>query len=203
MVQKDISIRFIPPKNQQQQLISNSWYTDLNCWTFNGCYPGLTTADIRATFTFTLSHFHFHIQDWRQQISVPPVCQQKRRVWHWGDQSGEKQTKHAMVVMFTFVSIITIFTSMTESSLIRLVVTPRGEKFFKIVRNLLNLNAGWNSVGPRSQAIHPSLGHVLHHTCSLPGIIIFVPPHLFLSSVKFSLPVDIWYISKSKTCFPR
>ena len=49
MVQKDISIRFIPPKNQKQQLISNSWHTtDLNCWTVNDCSPGLTRADIRA-----------------------------------------------------------------------------------------------------------------------------------------------------------
>ena len=115
MIQKDISKPFIPSKNQQQQislppacqeLISNSWHIGPNCWTVNGYFPGLTTADIRATFTFTLSHFHFHIQDWRQQISVPPVCQQKRRVWHWGDQSGEKQTKHVVVVRFTFVSII-------------------------------------------------------------------------------------------------
>ena len=167
MIQKDISKPFTPSKNQQQQislppacqeLISNSWHIGPNCWTVNGYFPGLTTADIRATFTFTLSHFHFHIQDWRQQISVPPVCQQKRRVWHWGDQSGEKQTKHAMVVMFTFVSIITIFTSMTESSLIRLVVTPRGEKFVEIVWNLIKSKSRVKLCGSTGPSHSPFLG---------------------------------------------
>ena len=67
MIQKDISKPFTPSKNQQQQislppacqeLISNSWHIGPNCWTVNGYFPGLTTADIRATFTFTLSLSH-------------------------------------------------------------------------------------------------------------------------------------------------
>ena len=74
-----------------------------------------------------------------------------------------------MVVMFTFVSIIIMFTfviiimltiviSMTESSLIRLVVTPRGEKFVEIVRNLIKSKSRVKLCGSTGPSHSPFLG---------------------------------------------